>query len=51
MVATPEDAAATILFLAGDLSRFVTGSTVHLDGGTFAASGWRRRNEDGSWVL
>ena len=51
MVATPEDAAAAILFLAGDLSRFVTGSTVHLDGGTFAASGWRRRNEDGNWVL
>jgi hypothetical protein len=28
------------VFLAGDLSRFITGTTVHLDGGTFAASGW-----------
>jgi hypothetical protein len=30
------------VFLAGDLSRFVTGTTIHLDGGTFAASGWRK---------
>ena len=38
-----EDAAAAIVFLAGDMARFVTGTTLHLDGGTFAASGWRRR--------
>jgi NAD(P)-dependent dehydrogenase (short-subunit alcohol dehydrogenase family) len=48
---TADDAAAVIVFLAGDLSRFVTGSTVHLDGGTHAASGWRRRTADGAWVL
>ena len=47
---TTWDAAAAILFLASDLSRFVTGSTVHVDGGTHAASGWRR-SPDGRWIL
>ena len=38
----PVDAAAAVLFLAGDLARFVTGTTVHVDGGTHAAGGWHR---------
>ncbi|MFN8052490.1 MAG: SDR family oxidoreductase [Acidimicrobiales bacterium] len=46
-----EDAAAAIVFLAGDLSRFVTGTTLHLDGGNFAASGWRRRSGSGDYTL
>jgi hypothetical protein len=33
------------------MSRFVTGTTVHVDGGTFAASGWKRTEGDGGWVL
>jgi 3-oxoacyl-[acyl-carrier protein] reductase len=37
-----EDAAAVVLFLASDLSRFVTGTTIHVDGGNWAAGGWRR---------
>jgi 3-oxoacyl-[acyl-carrier protein] reductase len=37
-----EDAAAVVLFLAGALARFVTGTTVHVDGGNWAAGGWRR---------
>jgi NAD(P)-dependent dehydrogenase (short-subunit alcohol dehydrogenase family) len=37
-----EDAAAVALFLASDLSRFVTGTTLHVDGGIWAAGGWRR---------
>jgi NAD(P)-dependent dehydrogenase (short-subunit alcohol dehydrogenase family) len=40
---TPEDSAAAALFLASDLSRLVTGSTIHVDGGTWAAGGWQRR--------
>ena len=39
---TPDEAAAVILFLASDLASFVTGTTIHLDGGNHAAGGWRR---------
>ncbi len=38
----PEDQARVILFLASDLSRFVTGHTIPTDGGTGAAGGWYR---------
>lgn len=37
------DCAAAIVYLAGDMSRFVTGSTIHVDGGNLAAAGWKRR--------
>jgi 3-oxoacyl-[acyl-carrier protein] reductase len=39
---TPDEAASVILFLASDLASFVTGTTIHLDGGNHAAGGWRR---------
>jgi 3-oxoacyl-[acyl-carrier protein] reductase len=45
-VGSPEDAAAVVLFLASDLSRFVTGTTIHVDGGNWAAGGWRRVSPD-----
>jgi NAD(P)-dependent dehydrogenase (short-subunit alcohol dehydrogenase family) len=35
-----EDLGGCILFLASDLSRYVTGTSVHVDGGTLASSGW-----------
>jgi 3-oxoacyl-[acyl-carrier protein] reductase len=38
----PDDAAAVAVFLASEMSRFVTGTTVHVDGGNWAAGGWRR---------
>ena len=34
------DIGGCALFLASDLSRFVTGTTLHPDGGTWASSGW-----------
>jgi NAD(P)-dependent dehydrogenase (short-subunit alcohol dehydrogenase family) len=45
---TPDDVAGAAIFLASELSRFVTGTTLHVDGGNHAAGGWRRR-PDGSW--
>ena len=36
----PEDQARVALFLASDLSSFVTGANIPVDGGTLATSGW-----------
>jgi NAD(P)-dependent dehydrogenase (short-subunit alcohol dehydrogenase family) len=38
----PEDQARVLLFLASDLSAFITGHTIPTDGGTGAAGGWFR---------
>lgn len=42
----PSDVAGVALFLASDLGAFVTGTTIHVDGGTFAAGGWYRTGRD-----
>jgi len=44
-----DDCAGPIVFLASDLSRFVTGTIIHVDGGSMAASGWTRR-DDGTYA-
>ncbi len=44
-----DDVAGAVIFLASDLGRFVTGTTVHVDGGNLAAGGWGRA-ADGSWT-
>ena len=44
-----DDVAAAALYLASDWARFVTGTTIHVDGGNLAAGGWGRA-ADGSWV-
>jgi NAD(P)-dependent dehydrogenase (short-subunit alcohol dehydrogenase family) len=46
---TGDDIAGVALFLASDLSAFVTGTTIHADGGSLAAGGWFRR-PDGTWT-
>ena len=46
---TAEDVAGAALFLASPLSSFVTGTTIHVDGGTKAAGGWYPRDE-GGWT-
>lgn len=45
----PADAAGCAVFLATELSAWVTGTTIHLDGGVLAAAGYTR-TPDGRWT-
>jgi NAD(P)-dependent dehydrogenase (short-subunit alcohol dehydrogenase family) len=45
----PDDVAGVAVFLASELSAFVTGTTIHVDGGTFASGGWFP-TEEGGWT-
>jgi 3-oxoacyl-[acyl-carrier protein] reductase len=44
-----DDVVGAAVYLSGDLSPFVTGTTVHVDGGNTAAAGWYRR-PDGTFA-
>jgi NAD(P)-dependent dehydrogenase (short-subunit alcohol dehydrogenase family) len=44
-----DDCAAAVVYLASDLAKFVTGNILHVDGGSWAASGWRRRSPEEPW--
>jgi NAD(P)-dependent dehydrogenase (short-subunit alcohol dehydrogenase family) len=46
---TPADVAGPAVFLASPLAAFVTGTTLHVDGGSHAAGGWFPR-ADGGWT-
>lgn len=45
-----EECGDAAVFLASGMSRYMTGSVLPVDGGTFASSGWLR-DFDGNWTL
>jgi NAD(P)-dependent dehydrogenase (short-subunit alcohol dehydrogenase family) len=45
----PEDVAGAAIYLACGLGAWVTGINIHVDGGTYAASGWIKQGE--TWTL
>ena len=44
-----DDCAGAAVYLASNLAKWVTGTTLHVDGGAFASSGWVRQ-DDGSYL-
>lgn len=46
-----DEVAGAAVFLASDMASYITGQTIHVDGGTQAASGWHHNPQTGDYQL
>jgi len=46
-----DEIVSAAVFLASDMSSYITGQTIHVDGGTQAASGWYHNPQTGDYQL
>jgi NAD(P)-dependent dehydrogenase (short-subunit alcohol dehydrogenase family) len=46
-----DDCAGAAIFLSSRMARYITGTTLSIDGGTWASSGWTRPTDGAGWQL